>query len=181
MSAEDAEKLLDILKKRFEDNMHRHKDIEWMKVEQRLELGTSELWTLAQMEETGGQPDVAGFDDAKGKYIFFDCSSESPSERRSLCYDQKALDSRKSNKPRGNAQNMAAEMGAEILTYQQYLQLQELESFNRKTSSWIQIPKKIRALGGALFCDRRFDHVFYYHNGADSYYSSRGFRVALYV
>jgi len=156
--------------------MERHKGLEWANVEAKLGANAEKLWSLCEMERTGGEPDVVGHDKKTGEYIFYDCSAESPKGRRSLCYDRKALDSRKENKPKNNAQDMAAAMGIELLTEEQYRELQELEEFDTKTSSWLHTPSKIRELGGALFCDRRFDTVFVYHNGAESYYAARGFR-----
>jgi hypothetical protein len=170
------DELIKTLKGRFEKNKRRHAEIEWKAVQARLESASEkELKVLEAMERTGGEPDVVGFDEA-GKLIFCDCSPESPAGRRSLCYDREALDARKENKPRGSALEMAKEIGIEILTEQEYRELQGRGEFDKKTSSWIQTPKKIRDLGGALFCDRRYDHVFVYHNGADSYYAARGFR-----
>ena len=156
--------------------MERHKGLEWANVEARLEANAEKLWSLHEMERTGGEPDVVGHDKKTGEHIFYDCSAESPKGRRSLCYDRKALDSRKENKPKGSAMDMAAAMGIELLTEEQYRELQALGEFDTKTSSWLNTPSKIRELGGALFCDRRFDTVFVYHNGAESYYAARGFR-----
>ena len=156
--------------------MERHSGLEWANVEAKLGANAEKLWSLCEMERTGCEPDVVGHDKKTGEYIFYDCSAESPKGRRSLCYDRKALDSRKENKPKNNAQDMAAAMGIELLTEEQYRELQELEEFDTKTSSWLHTPSKIRELGGALFCDRRFDTVFVYHNGAESYYAARGFR-----
>ncbi|MES2681510.1 MAG: DUF4256 domain-containing protein [Bacteroidota bacterium] len=181
LSPEQNEELLSTLKKRFDKNMKRHKGIEWSKVQAKLEAKPEKLWTLDEMEVSGGEPDVVGFDKKTGEYIFFDCSAESPKERRSLCYDQTALNSRKEHKPKNSALNMAAEMGIEILSEEEYRQLQELGDFDAKTSSWIATPANIRKLGGALFCDRRYDTVFLYHNGAESYYAARGFRGSLRV
>jgi hypothetical protein len=175
------EELLSALKARFEENMNRHKGLEWAKVEAKLEANTKKLWSLSEMERTGGEPDVVGFDKKTGEYIFYDCSAESPKRRRSLCYDRQALDERKEHKPKDNAIDMAAAMGIELLTEEQYRELQKLGNFDTKTSSWIITPAAIRKLGGALFCDRRYDHVFVYHNGAESYYAARAFRGLLRV
>lgn len=171
--------LLGELRERFEKNMNRHKSLKWADVQARLEANTKKLWSLYEMERTGGEPDVVGFDKATGEYIFYDCSAESPKGRRSICFDRAALESRKEHKPENNAIGMAADMGIEILTEEQYRELQKLDEFDLKTSSWIQTPADIRKLGGALFCDRRFGHVFTYHNGAESYYGARGFRGSL--
>ena len=168
--------LIKTLEERFARNMYRHTGIDWCSVHTRLVIRPEKLQILNEMERTGGEPDVAGHDDETGEYIFCDCSPESPSGRRSLCYDREALDSRKKNKPRRSAIEMASSMGIEILTEQQYRELQGLGDFDRKTSSWIKTPARIRDLGGALFCDRRYNHVFVYHNGAESYYAARGFR-----
>lgn len=173
--------LIKTLQNRFEQHPHRHAGIDWNSVQEKLASSPRKLQALSEMEQTGGEPDVIGRDKATGEYIFCDCSAESPVGRRSLCFDRKALDSRKENKPAGNAMEMAASIGIEILTEQQYRTLQELGEFDKKTSSWVQTPDKIRALGGALFCDRRYDHVFVYHNGAESYYAARGFRGCLRV
>ena len=173
--------ILVILKKRFEKNRTRHKDIEWSEVEARLLENKAKLWSLNEMETTEGEPDVVGRDSKTGEIIFFDCSAESPKGRRSICFDHEALESRKEHKPKNSAMNMAAEMGIELLSEEQYAQLQVLGEFDLKTSSWIQTPAKIRKLGGALFGDRRFDTVFTYHNGAESYYGARGFRGFLKV
>src|SRR6266849_2163404 len=181
MPPEKGEELLRTLKARFEKNMNRHKDLEWANVQARLEANTESLWSLNEMETTGGEPDVVGFDKKTGEYIFYDCSAESPKGRRSACYDGKALESRKEHKPKNNAIDMAAAMGIELLTEEQYRELQELGDFDTKTSSWVQTPTDIRELGGALFCDRRYDHVFVYHNGAESYYAARAFRGSLRV
>lgn len=181
LSQEQCEELLKILKTRFEKNMNRHKGLEWTKVQAKLEANPEKLWSLNEMEETGGEPDVVGYDKKAGEYIFYDCSAESPKSRRSLCYDRKALESRKENKPENNVIDMAAAMGIEILTEEQYRELQELGNFDTKTSSWVKTPADIRKLGGALFCDRRYNTVFVYHNGAESYYAARGFRGALRV
>jgi len=175
------EELLEALKDRFEKNVNRHKGIEWAKVQARLENNPQGLWSLHEMERTGGEPDVVGFDKKSGEYIFYDCSPESPKGRRSLCYDREALESRKEHKPKDSAINVASAMGIELLTEEQYRALQKLGEFDLKTSSWIETPSEIRKLGGAIFCDRRFDHVFTYHNGADSYYAARGFRGTLRV
>ncbi len=176
LSPEQRGQLLGALKDRFEKNMNRHEGVEWTKVHAKLEANTDKLWSLNEMERTGGEPDVVGHDKKTGDYIFYDCSEESPKARRSLCYDREALDSRKENKPRDNAIGMAADMGIELLTEEQYRELQKLGNFDTKTSSWVKTPSNIRKLGGALFCDRRFDTVFVYHNGAESYYAARGFR-----
>ena len=173
--------LIKTLKDRFTQNMHRHPGIAWGLVQAKLEGSPEKLQALNEMERTGGEPDVVDYDEGTGEFIFYDCSPESPSGRRSICYDRKALDSRKKNKPSGNAVEMAASIGIEILTEQQYRELQELEEFDRKTSSWVKTPAKIRDLGGALFCDRRYDTIFVYHNGAESYYAARGFRGRLKV
>ena len=175
------DELLKILKSRFEDNTNRHKDIEWSKLEEKLKENTSKLKSLSEMERTGGEPDVVGFDKKTGEYIFYDCSAESPKGRRNVCYDREALEARKKFKPKDTAIDMADAMGIEILTEEQYRKLQGLDEFDTKTSSWIQTPSEIRKLGGAVFCDRRYDHVFVYHNGADSYYGVRGFRGLLRV
>lgn len=176
-----CEKLLCVLKVRFEKNMNRHKDLKWASIETRLEANAEKLWSLNEMETTGGEPDVVGHDKKTGQYIFYDCSAESPKGRRSICYDGDALRSRKENKPKNNAVDMAAAMGIELLTEEQYRELQELGDFDMKTSSWVQTPTDIRELGGALFCDRRYNHVFLYHNGAESYYAARAFRGSLRV
>jgi len=168
--------LLNTLKTRFEKNKHRHKGIEWDKVQAKLEANPGKLWPLNEMEIAGGGPDVVGYDKKTGEYIFYDCSAESPKERRSICYDHEALEARKEHKPADSAINMAADMGIEILNEEQYRGLQQLGAFDLKTSSWIMTPPAIRKLGGALFCDRRYDTVFVYHNGAESYYAARGFR-----
>ena len=179
LSAAQREELLATLKARFEKNMNRHKGLEWTKVKAKLEVNTKKLWSLNEMERTGGEPDVVGHDKKTGEYIFYDCSAESPKGRRSVCYDRKALEARKEHKPKDSAMNMAAAMGVELLTEEQYRELQDLGDFDTKTSSWIQTPAEIRELGGALFCDRRYDHVFVYHNGAESYYAGRAFRGSL--
>ncbi|HEX6171536.1 MAG TPA: DUF4256 domain-containing protein [Chitinophagaceae bacterium] len=181
LSSEQREDLLKVLKTRFEKNMNRHKGLEWAKILAKLEADPEKLWILDDMEETGGEPDVIGYDKKTGEYIFYDCSAESPKDRRSLCYDRKALESRKENKPKNNAIDMATEMGIEILTEEQYRQLQKLGEFDTKTSSWVKTPDDIRELGGAVFCDRRYNTVFLYHNGAESYYAARGFRGSLKV
>jgi hypothetical protein len=180
-SPEQQEELFSALKARFERNMHRHKGLEWAKVQIKLEANPEKLWSLNEMEETGGEPDVVGYDKTTGEYVFYDCSAESPKGRRSLCYDREALESRKEHKPENSAIDMAAAMGIEILTEEQYRELQKLGDFDTKTSSWVKTPAAIRKLGGALFCDRRYDHVFVYHNGAESYYAARGFRGSLRV
>ena len=179
LSPKQSEDLLKILKARFEKNMNRHKSIEWMKVETKLKKNADKLWSLNEMERTGGEPDVVGFDKKTREYIFFDCSLESPSGRRSLCYDKEALEKRKEHKPKDSAVNMATAMGIELLTVEQYRELQKLGEFDLKTSSWVKTPSEIRKLGGAIFCDRRYDKVFTYHNGAESYYAARGFRGIL--
>ena len=181
MSAGQYDALLKILKTRFEKNGHRHKSLEWSKVEARLEENTEKLWSLDKMEETGGEPDVVGIDKKTGEYIFYDCSAESPAGRRSLCYDHEALEKRKENKPKDSAMNMADEMGIDLLTEEEYRALQKLGEFDTKTSSWVKTTPEIRRLGGALYCDRRYNHVFLGHNGADSYYAARGFRGSLRV
>jgi len=181
LSLEQREELLSTLKARFEKNMNRHKDLDWAKVQARLEANTEKLWSLNEMEVTGGEPDVVGHDNKTDEYIFYDCSAESPKGRRSICYDREALESRKKHKPENNAIEMATAMGIELLTEEQYRELQKLENFDLKTSSWVQTPVNIRKLGGALFCDYRYDTVFVYHNGADSYYAARGFRGSLRV
>ncbi len=181
LSAGQQEELLKALKVRFEKNMNRHQGVAWAKVQSRLEANPEKLWSLHEMERTGGEPDIVGHDPKTGEYIFYDCSAESPSGRRSICYDREALESRKEHKPKNNAMEMAAEIGIEVLTEEQYRELQKLGAFDTKTSSWIKTPPPIRKLGGALFCDRRYDTVFVYHNGAESYYAARGFRGALRV
>ena len=181
VSAEQYEELLQVLKTRFEKNMNRHKGFEWAKVQAKLEASTKKLWSLNEMETTGGEPDVVGQDKKTGEYNFYDCSTESPQGRRSLCYDREALESRKENKPKNNAIDMAAAMGIELLSEEQYRELQKLGNFDLKTSSWVKTPADIRKLGGAIFCDRRYDNVFVYHNGAESYYAARGFRGSLRV
>ena len=179
LSSEQREELLRALKARFEDNMNRHKDLEWAKVQAKLEANTEKLWSLNEMERTGGEPDVVGHDKKTGEYIFYDCSAESPKGRRSVCYDREALESRKEHKPENNAIDMAAAMGIELLTEEQYRELQKLGDFDTKTSSWVKTPSDIRKLGGAIFCERRYDNVFVFHNSAPSYYSVRGFRGSL--
>jgi len=181
VSKKQRDELFQTLKGRFEKNMNRHQGLEWSAVQARLETSPEKLWSLSEMEKTGGEPDVVGRDKKTGEYIFYDCSAESPKNRRSLCYDREALDSRKADKPKGSATEMAAAMGIEILTEEQYRELQKLGEFDTKTSSWVKTPSKIRELGGAIFCDRRFDTVFLYHNGAESYYAARGFRGSLRV
>jgi hypothetical protein len=181
LKAKEREELLGVLKARFEKNMNRHKGLDWTKVQAKLEGNTQKLWSLSEMERTGGEPDVVGFDKKTGDFIFYDCSAESPKGRRSVCYDHQALEARKENKPKDSALNMAAAMGIELLSEEQYRELQQLGNFDLKTSSWVQTPANIRKLGGALFCDRRYDTVFLYHNGADSYYAARGFRGSLRV
>lgn len=181
MKAKEREDLLKVLQARFEKNMSRHKDIEWAKVQERLQANTKKLDSLSEMESTGGEPDVVSYDKKTDEFIFYDCSAESPKGRRSVCYDREALDSRKEHKPTNSAMDMATAMGIEILTEEQYRELQQLGEFDLKTSSWIKTPIDIRKLDGALFCDRRYDHVFVYHNGASSYYAVRGFRGSLRV
>jgi len=176
LSPKQREELLKTLKARFEKNMHRHKGLNWEKIQAKLETRNEKLWSLYEMERTGGEPDVVGQDKKTGDYFFFDCSAESPKGRRSLCYDAEALESRKEFKPKSSALDMAADMGVEILSEEQYRELQQLGSFDTKSSSWVKTPSNIRKLGGALFCDRRFDFVFLYHNGAESYYAGRAFR-----
>jgi hypothetical protein len=181
LSPEQREELLRTWKTRFEKNKARHKGLEWAQVQAKLEANPGKLWSLHQMEETGGEPDVIGYDKKTGEYIFYDCSAESPKGRRSVCYDGEALESRKEHKPEDSALEMATAMGIELLTEEQYRELQELGDFDMKTSSWVQTPAAIRKLGGALFADRRYDHVFVYHNGASSYYAARAFRGLLRV
>ena len=181
LSPEQREELLRVLKARFEKNMNRHKGLEWAKVQDNLQSNTEKLWSLNQMETSGGEPDVIGHDKKTAEYIFYDCSAESPKGRRSVCYDRAALESRKEHKPENTAVDMAAAMGVEILTEEQYRHLQTLGNFDTKTSSWVKTPSDIRKLGGALFCDCRYDTVFVYHNGAESYYAARGFRGSLRV
>ena len=181
LSQKQIDQLLNTLKSRFENNLHRHKDIKWDEVKAKLEANPGKLWSLNEMEKTGGEPDVVGYDNKTGEYIFYDCSAESPTERRSLCYDQEALEARKEHKTKDSVINMAEVMGIELLTEEQYCELQKLGEYDLKTSSWIKTPDDIRKLGEALFCDRRYDTVFVYHNGADSYYAARGFRGLLKV
>jgi len=181
LSAQQREELLKVLKDRFEKNVNRHKSLEWTKIQAKLEASAEKVSSLYEMEKTGGEPDVVGQDKKTGEYIFVDCSEESPSGRRSLCYDREALNSRKENKPKNNAMDVAAGIGIELLTEEEYRDLQKLGNFDAKTSSWIRTPSSIRKLGGALFCDRRYDTVFVYHNGAESYYAARGFRGSLRV
>lgn len=176
LSPKQRDELLRTLKGRFDKNMNRHQGLEWAKIMAKLEANLEALWSLAEMEATGGEPDVVGHDKNTGEYIFFDCSPDSPKGRRSLCYDREALDSRKEHKPKNNAVDMATAMGVELLSEEQYRELQRLGDFDTKTSSWVRTPVSIRKLGGALFCDRRFDTVFVYHNGAESYYAARAFR-----
>jgi len=179
LTPQQHKELLKTLKARFEKNSMRHKNLEWAKVEAKLEANPEKLWSLNEMELTGGEPDVVGYDKETDQFIFYDCSAESPKDRRSLCYDRKALESRKEHKPKNNAIDMAALMGIELLSEEQYRELQGLGDFDTKTSSWVQTPPGIRKLGGGLFCDRRYDQVFLYHNGAESYYAARGFRGSL--
>lgn len=181
LSPEQRKQLLAELKTRFEKNLHRHKGLEWAKVQAKLEANAEKLWSLGEMERTGGEPDVVGFDKKTGEYIFYDCSAESPKGRRSLCYDRKALDARKENKPANDAVTMAAALGIELLTEEETRELQKLGEFDTKSSSWVRSPSDFRKLGGALFCDRRFGRVFVYCNGAESYYAARGFRGSLRV
>jgi Protein of unknown function (DUF4256) len=181
MLPEQREALLRALKARFEKNMNRHKGLEWAKIQAKLEAKAEKLWSLNEMEKTGGEPDVVGHDKKTGEYIFYDCSAESPKGRRSICYDREALESRKEHKPEDSAIDMAAAMGIELLTEDQYRALQKPGNFDTKTSSWVKTPSHIRKLGGALFCDRRYDTVFVYHNGAESYYAARAFRGSLRV
>jgi len=181
MTAQQRDELLVALKARFEQNMNRHKALKWAQVDARLQADTGKLRSLHEMQKTGGEPDVIGLDGETGDYIFFDCSAESPKGRRSVCYDREGLDSRKEHKPQNNAVDMAAEIGIAILTEDQYRELQKLGDFDTKTSSWVKTPSEVRELGGALFCDRRYGMVFVYHNGAQSYYASRGFRGSLRV
>ena len=184
LSPKQQEELLKTLKTRFENNKKQNANtanLEWTKIQSKLEANTDKLWSLNEMEKTGGEPDVVAYDKKTGEYIFYDCSAESPKDRRSVCYDLEALESRKENKPKNNATDMADAMGIEILTEEQYRELQKLRDFDLKTSSWIKTPSEIRNLGGALFCDRRYNTVFVYHNGAESYYAARGFRGSLRV
>ncbi|MEX2158524.1 MAG: DUF4256 domain-containing protein [Dehalococcoidia bacterium] len=181
LSPEQREELLRALKARFEKNMDRHKGLDWANAQARLEAHAEKLWSLSEMERTGGEPDVVGHDKKTGEYIVYDCSAESPKDRRSVCYDREGQESRKEHRPEHNAIDMAAAMGIELLTEDQYRELQKLGTFDTKTSSWVKTPSDLRKLGGALFCDRRYDHVFVYHNGAQSYYAARGFRGSLRV
>lgn len=181
LTAKQSEELIKTLKARFEKNMSRHKGLEWSKVQSKLEAKPEKLWSISEMEATGGEPDVVGHDKKSGEYIFYDCSAESPKGRRSYCYDDAALKSRKEHKPKNSAVNAAGAMGIELLSEDQYRELQKLGEFDLKTSSWVQTPSAVRKLGGALFCDRRYDTVFLYHNGAESYYAARGFRGILKV
>ncbi len=181
LSSSQQKQLLGTLKTRFEKNSNRHKGLEWAAVQKKLEAGPAKLWSLNAMEETGGEPDVVGYDKKTGEYIFYDCAAESPAGRRSLCYDRKALEERKEHKPKDSAVDMAAAIGIELLTEEEYRALQQLGSFDTKTSSWIKTPADIRKLGGAVFCDRRYNTIFLYHNGAESYYAARGFRGSLRV
>lgn len=181
LSAEQREALLSVLKTRFEKNKNRHEGLDWMKIQAKLESNPTKMWSLNEMERTGGEPDIVGHDKKTDEYIFYDCSAETPKDRRSICYDREALDARKLHKPANSAMDVATEMGVELLTEEQYRKLQQLGKFDLKTSSWIKTPAEIRKLGGALFCDRRYDQVFVYHNGADSYYAARAFRGSLKV
>lgn len=176
LSKKQREEIIRALRERFEKNMNRHEGLTWAPVEAKLEVSAKKLWSLSEMERSGGEPDIVGHDQKTGEYIFYDCSEESPKDRRSLCYDREALDARKENKPKGSATDAAAVMGIELLTEEQYRELQKLGKFDTKTSSWVKTPSNIRQLGGALFCDRRYNTVFVYHNGAESYYAARGFR-----
>ena len=181
LSSERREELINLLKTRFEKNMHRHNGLQWSDIQAKLEASSEKLWSLNEMELLGGEPDIIDFDHKEGEYFFYDCAAESPKERRSCCYDGEALLSRKENKPKNSAVEMAAAIGIELLTEEQYRKMQQLENFDLKTSSWIRTPANIRKLGGALFCDRRYNTVFVYHNGAESYYAGRGFRGVLKV
>jgi hypothetical protein len=181
LAKKQSEELLKVVQSRFEKNMNRHQGFDWAKVRAKLEVNPKKLWSLNEMERTGGEPDVVGLDRKTGEYIFFDCAPESPKERRSFCYDREALDSRKKDKPKNSAMDMAAAIGVEVLTEEQYQELQRLGEFDLKTSSWLKAPAEMRKLGGALFGDRRFGRVFLYHNGAESYYAGRGFRGSLKV
>ncbi len=181
MKAKQREELLQALEARFEKNMNRHQGLQWVNVQTRLEANPEKLWSLNEMERTGGEPDVVGYDKETGQYVFYDCSAESPAGRRSLCYDRQALDDRKDAKPRSSAIDMATAIGIELITEDQYRELQKFGSFDTKTSSWVKTPSEIRKLGGAVFCDRRYNHVFLYHNGAESYFAARGFRGLLRV
>jgi len=176
LSSQQREELLTTLKARFEKNTNRHKGVEWARVQAKLEANAEKLWSLNEMESTGGEPDVVGYDKKAGEFIFYDCSAESPKGRRSVCYDPEALESRKEHKPANSAVGMATDMGIELLTEEEYRELQKLGNFDLKTSSWVKTPSNIRELGGALYCDRRYNHVFLYHNGAESYYANRAFR-----
>ncbi|MDQ6609668.1 MAG: DUF4256 domain-containing protein [Bacteroidota bacterium] len=181
LSSQQSEEIVSTLKTRFQKNMHRHKGLEWTSVQTKLEANAEKLWSLQEMERTGGEPDIVSKDMNTGEYIFFDCSAESPKGRRSVCYDHEALEARKEHKPENSATEMAGEMGIELLTEEQYRDLQQVGNFDLKTSSWVKTPDRIRKLGGAIFCDRRYDTVFLYHNGAESYYAARGFRGSLRV
>ena len=181
LSSEQQKEILSALKVRFEKNMNRHQGLEWAKVQAKLEPNSEKMWSLYEMERTGGEPDVIVFDETSDEYLFYDCAAESPKGRRNVCYDRKALESRKEHKPQNSAIDMAADMGIEILSEEQYRELQKLGNFDAKTSSWVKTPANIRELGGALFCDRRYNTVFVYHNGAESYYAVRGFRGLLRV
>ncbi len=181
LSSEQQSELIGLLKTRFEKNKTRHKGLDWPKVQARLEAHPAKLWSLDEMESSGGEPDVVGYDKKTGEFIFYDCSAESPKGRRSICYDHEALESRKEHKPKDSALGMAADMGIDILTEEEYRELQKLGEFDLKTSSWVKTPADIRELGGALFCDRRYDTIFLYHNGAESYYAARAFRGSLRV
>lgn len=181
LSPKERDELINTLRERFKENANRHKNLEWTKVESRLKSNIEKLWSLNEMEKTGGEPDVVGHDPKAGEYIFYDCSAESPAGRRSFCYDHEALESRKENKPKNSAINMAASMGIELLSEEQYRELQKLGKFDTKTSSWVKTPDNIRKLGGAVFCDFRYGTIFLYHNGAESYYAARGFRGSLRV
>jgi len=181
LSSEQREELFKVLKARFEKNFNRHKGLEWTKIQVKLEANTKKMWSLSEMERTGGEPDVVGHDKKTGEYIFYDCSVESPKDRRSICYDHEALESRKEHKPENSAIAMAADMGIELLTEEQYRGLQQLGKFDTKTSSWVKTPSEIRKLGGAIFADFRYGNIFVYHNGAESYYAARGFRGSLRV
>lgn len=181
LSASEREELFKVLKSRFEKNMNRHKGITWSDVQAKLEANPDKLWSLDEMEATEGEPDVVGYDKKTGEYIFYDCSPESPKGRRSICYDHEALESRKEHKPANSAIQMASDMGIEILTEEQYRELQKLGNFDTKTSSWVKTPADVRKLGGAVFCDKRYNNVWLYHNGADSYYAARGFRGSVRV
>jgi hypothetical protein len=181
LSAEQTKELLDTLKLRFDQNMSRHKGLAWADIQSKLAAAPEKMWSLREMELSGGEPDVVGFDKKAGEFIFYDCAAESPKGRRSVCYDDEALESRKEHKPENSAMGMASDMGIELLTEEQYRELQELGKFDLKTSSWVKTPSDIRKLGGAVFCDRRYNNVFTYHNGAESYYAARGFRGSLRV